>query len=158
LGADAAVVVPVGSWGDYTRIGIGGLAKVSWAPWAGTRWTVRSGYISHLTNEYSDDFTVSSAEIPVFVGWQEVFAHGFYAAVEFGPVIIHEKFTRTAGGVEKFNDSQTVVRAGGTFGVGITGVGDFVDLGVCVFSPMAYHPDFSSAFGIMLSLGIMTEF
>jgi len=151
--------MPVSRWGDYERIGIGGLAKISWAPWEGTRWSLRSGYISHLANEQSYEgwsSSVSSAEIPIFLGWQEVFAHGFYIGVEFGPVVISGKATGTNSGGGTWDDSETVVRAGGTLGVGFTGVADLVDLGVCVFSPMVYHPDRSSAFGIMMSLGIMT--
>jgi len=101
----------------------------------------------------SEDLGYTSSEIPILLGWQETFEHGFYVGLELGPVVNRERATIAVGN-QVLKETNSGVRAGGTLGVGFTQVFDFLDIGVCVFSPSIVYPDESSAFGIMFSLGV----
>jgi hypothetical protein len=84
VGADAAVVPPMGDWGDIAGIGFGGLARLEYAFADAISLTGRIGYIHHLPTE-TGGLDLSTTEIPVLAGAKYMLGSA-YVAGEVGMV------------------------------------------------------------------------
>jgi hypothetical protein len=111
VGADAAVVPPMGDWGDIAGIGFGGLARVEYAFAESLKLTGRVGYIHHLPTE-SGGLDLSTAEIPFLAGAKYLLGDA-YVAGELGMVNFASESCRDD---ECSDDSET--KLGLTAGAG----------------------------------------
>lgn len=81
IGIDAALVVPVGNYGDVAQLGAGALARFE-VP-IGTGFVYgRAGVIAHVLK---DDFEGSLTLVPLYAGYRHpIAANGAYLAGELG--------------------------------------------------------------------------
>lgn len=130
FGADGALVVPFGNWADAAGIGYGGLVALGVFATPNVALTARIGYIKHqytkplVSRDGPDEpywsFKSTTSEIPVLVGlkiYSEDY-QGFYVSGEFGIVNYSMATTDTCDDGRQYKDSQSVVRAGATVGLG----------------------------------------
>ena len=80
FGADCAVVLPIGTFGDGAGLGIGALLKFGYSINEAIMATVRAGYIFHL-----EKLGAKFAQIPLTVGGKYMFGSA-YGAAEIGLV------------------------------------------------------------------------
>lgn len=113
LGADGAVVIPLGDFSDVAGVGIGALLKFGFSVSDAIMITARTGYIFHLTKTISTgvgDADSKVAQIPFMVGGKYMFGAP-YVAAELGMVNFRTKaeFMGVSG-----SDSSTKL----AFGIG----------------------------------------
>jgi hypothetical protein len=82
LGADGAVVLPLGTFGDGAGLGIGALLKFGYSINEAIMATVRAGYIHHLPKDVGG-VDLKFAQIPIMLGAKYMFGSA-YGAAEFG--------------------------------------------------------------------------
>jgi hypothetical protein len=84
LGADGAIVLPLGNFGDVAGLGIGALLKFGFSVSEAIMITARAGYIHHLAKDVGGtDFKY--AQVPIMVGGKYMFGDA-YGAAEIGMV------------------------------------------------------------------------
>jgi hypothetical protein len=81
IGADAAVAIPFGTWGDGVGIGIGALLRAEYGLMPKLNLTGRIGYIFHLAKN-----DVKFHEVPILVGAKYGITDQIYGAAEIGAV------------------------------------------------------------------------
>jgi hypothetical protein len=126
IGADGALVLPLGDWADFAGLGFGALARFEYNVSEQLAATARAGYIVHL--EKDDRYRTS--ELPLLGGIRYAFGRlddGMYLGAEAG--LVNFTLTRpvaaatvglvgssSAGYGEKSSDTK--LKFGGTVGVG----------------------------------------
>jgi hypothetical protein len=146
VGADVAVVMPVGNWGDVSSIGIGGMAKGEFLVMENLAVTGRLGYIYHLEKDIAG-FPLSTAEVPIMFGAKFYFMgepSGLYGAAELGLVSLSVSSSFLGATV-----TASEMKFGATVGAGF-------DLSGLDFRAQLFLPSLADAgdfLGIMATVG-----
>lgn len=146
LGADGALVLPFGDWGDAAGLGIGATLHYDHPLNENLTLTGRLGYIHHLAKE-EGPATFRFSEIPIMVGAKYHLANvpGLYLAGEVG--LTHMMFggeVELLGQKVEIDDSETEL--GMTLGAGYS-------MGAWDFAGKLYLPDIGDATGLMAMVG-----
>ena len=150
LGADGAIVLPLGDWSDLAGLGLGATLHYEHPFDQNWSFTGRVGYIHHLSKE-TGPYSYTTSEIPFMVGAKYhlgAAAPGLYFAGELGLTIF--RFDLEYDGpenpfVDEVDHSDSETDLGMTLGAGYS-MGNF-DL-----AARLYAPDFDVA-GLMATVG-----
>jgi hypothetical protein len=95
VGADVAVLVPVGELADDTGVAVGPLLRLGYLVGGGAELTLRSGYL-HSFEKTNAAFSTRTSNVPIWFGARYFFMEphaGLYGSFEMGPNFLLEKRT-----------------------------------------------------------------
>jgi hypothetical protein len=93
IGADVAMLVPVGELADDTGLAVGPLLRLGYLVGGGAELTLRSGYL-HSFEKTNGGFTRRTSNVPIWFGARYFFTEphaGLYGSFEMGPNFLLEK-------------------------------------------------------------------